>query len=68
MTDLLDIAVQGMHCEGCARSVERAVGKVPGVTRATVNLAAGLVQVQGGGAAAIAAAIRDAGFTTEAAA
>jgi heavy metal translocating P-type ATPase len=31
--------VRGMHCAACARTVERALGDHPGVTRAGVNLA-----------------------------
>ncbi len=32
------IDVQGMHCASCVAKVERALGDVPGVTRASVNL------------------------------
>lgn len=31
--------IKGMHCASCVRLIERAVGKVPGVTKANVNLA-----------------------------
>ena len=34
----LDMAVEGMHCAGCMRKVEKAVGALPGVTLARVNL------------------------------
>lgn len=31
--------IKGMHCASCVRLIERAVGKVPGVNTASVNLA-----------------------------
>lgn len=31
--------VRGMHCASCAKTIERAVGKVPGVVEASVNFA-----------------------------
>src|SRR3989344_5655103 len=31
--------IKGMHCASCVRLIERAVGKVPGVGSANVNLA-----------------------------
>lgn len=31
--------IKGMHCASCVRLIERAVGKVPGVDKANVNLA-----------------------------
>ena len=34
------IAVKGMHCAACSSRIERVVSGLPGVTRATVNLAA----------------------------
>ncbi len=35
----VDLGVQGMSCASCIRRVERALGKVPGVTEVSVNLA-----------------------------
>ncbi|MHB8576520.1 MAG: heavy metal translocating P-type ATPase, partial [Dehalococcoidia bacterium] len=35
----VDLAIEGMTCASCVRRVERALGKVPGVATATVNLA-----------------------------
>ena len=35
----LELAISGMTCASCVRRVERALGKVPGVTSASVNLA-----------------------------
>jgi Cu+-exporting ATPase len=34
-----ELAITGMTCAGCASRVEKVLGAVPGVTRATVNLA-----------------------------
>jgi Cu+-exporting ATPase len=36
----LTLAVEGMTCASCVRRVERALGRVPGVEQAAVNLAA----------------------------
>ncbi len=36
--ETLDLPVGGMTCGNCARSVERKLSGVPGVTKATVNL------------------------------
>src|SRR5438067_2943301 len=34
-----ELAIEGMTCASCVRRVERALGKVPGVASASVNLA-----------------------------
>lgn len=31
------LSVSGMTCEGCARTIERVLARVPGVNRATVD-------------------------------
>lgn len=36
--ETLDLPVGGMTCANCARSVERKLSGVPGVTKATVTL------------------------------
>ncbi len=36
----LELAVTGMHCAACSSRIERVVGAMPGVTQASVNLAA----------------------------
>ena len=33
------VAIRGMHCAACSARIERAVGMMPGVSRAAVNLA-----------------------------
>jgi Cu+-exporting ATPase len=39
MAERLTLSVRGMHCAACAGKVERALGRVPGVAAASVNLA-----------------------------
>jgi Cu2+-exporting ATPase len=39
------LAVPGMHCAGCMSKIERALGAVPGVSTARVNLSARTVSV-----------------------
>jgi Zn2+/Cd2+-exporting ATPase len=61
--------VAGMDCGDCARSVERAVGQLPGVSTARVSLGAGMLTVQTAGAApeglarAVGGAVDRAGYT-----
>jgi len=60
-----EIRVEGMTCGHCAAAVEKAVAAADPAARVQVDLQAGLVRVEGGGAgeAELAAAIRDAGYT-----
>ncbi len=46
----LEVGVEGMSCASCVRRIEHAVGGVPGVASATVNLATGraLVELEAG--------------------
>ena len=54
--------VNGMTCEGCSRSVTKAIETaIPGAA-VEVDLAAGRVSVTGGEAAQVAQAVDDAGF------
>jgi len=39
--------VQGMTCGGCAKHVEKALRTVPGVAGVTVDVAKGMVSVEG---------------------
>jgi len=61
------VAVRGMHCGGCERSVSRAVQAVPGVGSARADFVAEEVEVtydsEQTDLEAIRAAVRDAGFT-----
>ncbi|MFA6534301.1 MAG: cation transporter, partial [Patescibacteria group bacterium] len=36
----VDLSLSGMHCASCAKLIESAVGKLPGVSEARVNFAA----------------------------
>ncbi len=45
----LRLSVEGMTCDGCARSVELALGQLPGVRAVDVDVAAGEVRVTGTG-------------------
>lgn len=42
----IDIAVGGMTCGNCARTVERKLAASPGVNKATVDLAAATAKVE----------------------
>ena len=56
-------AVVGMTCEHCVRSVSEEVSEVPGVTAVEVDLAGGLVTVQGDADdAAVRDAVAEAGY------
>lgn len=60
------IKVGGMTCSACAKAIERAVGKVPGVSEASVNYATEKLQVSfdetQAEQAAIEAAVKKAGY------
>lgn len=43
--ETIDIAVSGMVCEGCARSVRGALGALDGVSEVEVDVARGAVAV-----------------------
>lgn len=62
-SDRTVLAITGMTCGGCASTVTRVLQKVPGVTRAEVDLASERAQVEGSAAAAdLVAAAEAAGF------
>jgi copper chaperone CopZ len=42
----INLAVRGMTCGNCARSVERKLASTPGVTKAAVDLNAGRATVE----------------------
>ncbi|MCL6430313.1 MAG: heavy metal translocating P-type ATPase [Anaerolineae bacterium] len=39
MDQVVQLAITGMHCAGCAAAIERALSRTPGVSEASVNLA-----------------------------
>lgn len=63
--------IEGMHCEGCARTLEALVGAEPGVERVSVSFKERDARVefdpQRAGDAAIVAAIERAGYKVVAA-
>jgi P-type Cu+ transporter len=46
VVERVDLPVSGMTCGACARSIERTLGKTPGVERALVNLATNTATVE----------------------
>jgi Cu+-exporting ATPase len=64
--DEATLAIEGMHCAGCAAAIERRLGRLEGVERAEVNFATHKAYVvydsARSGEAALAAAVRDAGY------
>jgi copper ion binding protein len=42
----VELQVKGMTCQGCVRSIEMKLSKVPGVESAHVNLGAGKATVE----------------------
>ncbi|GAB4248060.1 MAG: heavy metal translocating P-type ATPase [Thermoleophilia bacterium] len=60
------LTVEGMSCAACVAKVEKAVGKVPGVTSVVVSLGTGTARVTGEAAvldrAAVISAIRELGY------
>jgi Cu+-exporting ATPase len=66
MKNKLELSVQGMTCDGCVRSIERVVGRIPGVSNVDVELAENLAIVTGAfDANAVMEAIRKAGYTSQ---
>jgi Cu+-exporting ATPase len=45
----VDLAIEGMHCASCVRTIETALERVPGVSEALVNLGTGTARVAGEG-------------------
>ena len=65
LTKPIDLQIGGMTCASCVMRVEKALKKVAGVQKATVNLATEQAQVQADAtvtADALAAAVRQAGY------
>jgi len=67
VTEKVEVQVQGMHCAACARTIEKILGKTPGVRSAAVNFAAETCAVEFDpalvGREEIFRAIRDIGYT-----
>jgi Cu+-exporting ATPase len=60
------LAVTGMTCDGCVRSVTRVLSRVPGAANVRVDLAAARADVDGtANPDALVAAVRKAGYGAE---
>jgi copper chaperone CopZ len=60
------LAITGMTCSGCANTVKRVLSRVPGVTRAEVDLASGRAAVSGTARPEdLVAVVRAAGFSAQ---
>jgi Cu+-exporting ATPase len=46
---VLELKVDGMRCNGCVTSVQRALSEIPGVTEAEVRLEEGKAIIRGTG-------------------
>jgi copper chaperone len=57
-----EIAIEGMHCEGCVQRVHKALKKVPGIIPNKVEIGRALVQIPEGKVPAVLAALEDTGF------
>lgn len=64
MASTIEIKVEGMGCQSCVSAVQKAVKGVDQAANTSVDLATGLVRVEGASASkdAIAAAISAAGY------
>lgn len=57
------LALSGMTCDGCARTIERVLSRVPGVTSANVDFDLGVAIVNGSAAPSeLIAAVEAAGY------
>ena len=57
------LEVTGMHCQGCVRSLEKVLGKVPGLRITEVHVGGASVEVEGQpDESALRTAIEKAGF------
>ena len=58
----IELAIDGMHCDGCVQRVRGALQKVPGVLTEKVELGKAQLQVDDGTEPAVLAALDDIGF------
>jgi copper chaperone CopZ len=58
----LELAIDGMRCDGCVRRVSDALQKIPGVIPQKVEIGKAQLQAEPGQEAAILAALDDIGF------
>jgi copper chaperone len=64
--ETLELKVEGLHCDGCVKSVTRTLAAVPGVAKVDVSLAEGKASVSydpaKAGVAELKRAVERAGF------
>jgi copper chaperone CopZ len=58
----LELAIDGMHCDGCVQRVADALKKIPGITAEKVELGKARLKAPEGREPAILAALDDIGF------
>ena len=58
----LELAIDGMHCQGCVQRVADALKKIPGVHTEKVELGKARLQIPDGTEPSILAALDDIGF------
>jgi copper chaperone CopZ len=58
----LELAIDGMHCNGCVQRVSDALQKIPGVTTEKVELGKARLKVEPGKEPAVLAALDNIGF------
>jgi Cu+-exporting ATPase len=62
--ECVSLAIEGMHCASCVTTIEKALGGVPGVAEASVNLGTARAEVRGEGldATRLVEAVRATGY------
>ena len=58
----IELAIDGMHCDGCVRRVSDALKKIPGALTENVELGKARLQVPEGQEPAVLAALDNIGF------
>lgn len=61
----ITLTIEGMHCDGCVSSVEKALSAVPGVAKVAVDLDKATAEIKADDSvsrAALNEAVEDAGF------
>ena len=65
LVDIINLAVSGMTCISCVKHVEKALNSITGVEKVSVDLASGLVSIEGNlpqGASVLVDALNEEGY------
>jgi Au+-exporting ATPase len=63
---MVELAISGMTCSGCAQAVERVLSRLPGVAQVRVELASARAWISGSAPAnALITAVKGAGYDAE---